>query len=58
LSKRLATIDVLVDIKDFKLENYKFSSRQIIDEKVIDLFKKFEFKSLIPEEHKSQVKNF
>jgi hypothetical protein len=51
LSKRLATIDILVDLKDFNIENYKFASKELIDEKVIDLFKKFEFKSLIPSKY-------
>jgi hypothetical protein len=40
------------------LENYSFSSKELIDEKVIELFKKFEFKSLIPEKYQTKSKNF
>jgi hypothetical protein len=51
LSKKLATIYVSVDLKNFELSNYLFSKKELINKNVIELFKKFEFKSLIPEKY-------
>ncbi len=58
LSKKLATIYVSVDLKNFELSNYLFSKKELINKNVIELFKKFEFKSLIPEKYIWEIKNF
>lgn len=58
LSKQLASINTTLELKDFNLDNHIFSSREIYNENVIDIFKRFEFKSLIPHAHKDEIKNF
>lgn len=58
LSKRLATIDTNVDIGDFSLSDFDFTSKKLINEDIISFFKKLEFKSLTPESHKDEVRNF
>ena len=47
LSKKLATIDLNVEMYKFKLEDYKFYPEQILNEKIVEFFKNFEFFSLI-----------
>lgn len=47
LSKKLATIELNVDLWDFDLENYTFKPDDLVNTDVIDFFKKYEFNSLI-----------
>jgi DNA polymerase-1 len=58
LSKQLATIDTGVDIGDFLLSDFDFTSKKLINEDSISFFKKLEFKSLIPKTHQEEVKDF
>nr|MDD3719797.1 5'-3' exonuclease H3TH domain-containing protein [Candidatus Gracilibacteria bacterium] len=51
LSKKLATIKNDVDLGKFNLEDYKFNKDTLIDDEVIELFKKYEFNSLLGKEH-------
>lgn len=51
LSKKLATIKNDVDLWKFNLEDYKFNKDTLIDDEVIELFKKYEFNSLLWKEH-------
>lgn len=73
LSKRLATIELNIDLekmyvtdhdeedgiieKGFVLDDFKFNPAEILNEEVVDFFKKYEFKSLIwdIEEEKPQT---
>lgn len=48
LSKRLATIKKDVDLWDFNLEHYKFYNESLLNDKIVELFKKYEFNSLLP----------
>lgn len=47
LSKKLATIELNVDLWNFDLENYTFKPDDLVNNDVIDFFKKYEFNSLI-----------
>lgn len=58
LSKKLASIDTQVDLWNLEIEDYFFRDKKILNDKSIALFKKFEFKSLIPTTHQDQIKNF
>lgn len=58
MSKKLASIHTDLKLENFSIENHKFKDVELINENVIWLFKKFEFKSLIPEKHKDKIKNF
>lgn len=68
LSKQLATIKKDVDLssvisakagissKDFNLEHYKFYKEALLNEKIIELFKKYEFNSLLPNQDRKVEK--
>lgn len=58
LSKKLATIKNDVELESFTLETYKFNKDSLIDEQVIELFKKYEFNSLLWVEHKKNEKTW
>ncbi len=71
LSKKLATIKFDVDLssivipakagiyKDwFNLEAYKFNKDNLVDDEVIELFKKYEFNSLLWKEHIKKEKTW
>ena len=52
LSKKLATIDLNVELNSFLLENFIFKKDGILNGEVIELFRSLEFNSLSPEEKK------
>ena len=56
LSKKLATIDKNVKLENFNLKDYKFNSEKILNEKVKNIFEKFEFFSLLKNEKKELKK--
>jgi len=58
LSKKLASIYSDLELKDFSLEEHSFMDKEILNPEAIELFKKFEFKSLIPSHHQEKIKNF
>lgn len=58
LSKQLASIYCNLELKWFDLEDHKFSDINLYNDKIIALFKEYEFKSLIPTEHQDAIKNF
>ena len=58
LSKKLASIVIDLDLPWFNLENHLFKDIKIMTDEVIEFFKKYEFKSLIPAWHKEEIKNF
>ena len=53
LSKRLATLDKNVNLENFDLELFTFKWGEILNDEVKEIFKKFEFHSLLWEEKKS-----
>lgn len=57
LSKKLATIDLWVKF-EFKLDDYKFFKDNIINNDIIDFFKKYEFNSLLWEDHREELKTW
>lgn len=58
LSKKLATIDLWVKLNKFNLENYIFDKDSILNSEVLDLFKKYEFNSLLDESNIEKMKIF
>ncbi len=56
LSKKLATLEKNVELENFNLEDYKFEKENLKNEKVLEIFEKFEFSSLIPEKIKNLKK--
>ena len=50
LSKKLATIDLDVEMPDFNIEEYQFEPKNILNSDTVELFKEFEFHSLLPQE--------
>jgi len=56
LSKKLATIELNVELDGFSLENFKFLPENYLTEEVKELFRKLEFNSLIWEEAPKQKK--
>jgi DNA polymerase-1 len=58
LSKKLATIELQVDLWDFALENYIFQPDTLINEKTRELFKRYEFFSLMWENEQKVMKKF
>lgn len=58
LSKRLAMIHTDIDLPDFNLQDHTFKSRDLLDDEAISLFRRLEFKSLLPDLHKEAVKDF
>jgi len=58
LSKKLASIYTKLELEWFDIEEHNFRSINLYNEKIIELFKKYEFKSLIPTEHQDKIKNF
>lgn len=50
LSKKLATIKKDIELDNFYLENFRFDKDTILNEKIKELFKKYEFNSLYSEE--------
>lgn len=52
LSKKLATIDKNVNLKNFFLEDYKFSKNNLLNDNSKEFFTKYEFYSLYKEEKK------
>gem|GEM_PF-1147462 len=47
LSKRLATLDCSMDLKDFHIENYVFHPEGVVNTEVEAFFEELEFHSLI-----------
>lgn len=47
LSKKLATIDLNVELENFSLDNYLFKPETFLNEEIISFFDKYEFNSLI-----------
>ncbi len=58
LSKRLATIKKDVELKDFNIENYKFFPEKLLNKKIITLFKKLEFNSLLSASEEKEFKKW
>ncbi len=60
LSKKLATIknDVLLSKDWFDLEKYKFDENNLLNDKIIELFKSYEFYSLLWENNKKEEKTW
>jgi 5'-3' exonuclease len=56
LSKKLATIEKNVELEKFDLKDYKFEKEKILNEKIKELFRNFDFNSLLPEEIKQMQK--
>lgn len=56
LSKKLATIELNVELWNFDLENYKFIPEKYLNEEVKSLFRKLEFNSFLNEEAPSLKK--
>jgi len=52
LSKSLATLKKDIDLWNFYLEDYKFHKENILNDKVKEIFKRYEFDSLYSEEKK------
>jgi hypothetical protein len=44
--------------ENFDLENYKFFPNELLSQKVIEIFKDFEFNSLIPESAQEEKKTW
>jgi len=47
LSKKLATIDLDVELKDFDIERFNFKPETFLNEEILSFFEKYEFNSLI-----------
>lgn len=47
LSKKLATIELNVELDNFEIENYLFKPDSILNQDIIEFFEKYEFNSLI-----------
>ncbi len=58
LSKKLATIKKDVDLWWFNLEHYKFYEGALLNDKIIELFKKYEFNSLLPNSERKVQKTW
>lgn len=58
LSKKLATIKKDVDLWWFNLEHYKFYEDALLNDKIIELFKKYEFNSLLPNSERKVQKTW
>lgn len=58
LSKKLATLEKNVDLWNFKLENFKFHTENILNPEIKEYFKNFEFFSLIWNEDKKELKTW
>lgn len=50
LSKKLATVELNVELIDFKLDDYKFSPENYLNDDIKNLFRELEFNSLLNEE--------
>jgi DNA polymerase-1 len=58
LSKKLATIKKDVDLWWFNLEHYKFYEDALLNDKIVELFKKYEFNSLLPNNERQVQKTW
>lgn len=59
LSKKLATVCLEAPLgENFDLQNYKFFPDNLFSQKVIEIFKDFEFNSLIPESAQEEKKTW
>ena len=58
LSKKLATLEKNIKLEDFNLDNFIFYENKLINSEIIDLFKKFEFNSLIPDNEVKKLKTW
>ncbi|MDD2486944.1 MAG: 5'-3' exonuclease H3TH domain-containing protein [Candidatus Gracilibacteria bacterium] len=58
LSKRLASIDTNVELENFEIGNFEFKNKVLLTDKTVELFKRFEFKSLVPVHLQDEIKNF
>jgi len=58
LSKKLATLEKNVELKDFDLNNYKFNSKNILNPEIVEYFRNLEFFSLIWNEEKKDLKTW
>lgn len=52
LSKKLATIELNVELNSFLLENFIFKKENILNPEIVELFRSLEFNSLVWEEKK------
>jgi len=57
LSKKLATIELNVDLPWFDIENFRFNKNILLNEEVKSFFRKYEFFSLIWETEIKNIKN-
>ena len=46
LSKKLATIELNVELDNFEIENYLFKPDSILNQDIIEFFEKYEFNLL------------
>lgn len=58
LSKKLATLKIDIEIENFDLKNYKFNKEKILNNEIIEFFKKYEFFSLLWESEQKELKTF
>lgn len=55
LSKKLATIELAVDLEDFVLDDHFFRPNTLLTDDVIELFQKYEFYSLLGAENQKNL---
>ncbi len=58
LSKKLATLELNVELDNFDIENYSFDGVSIINEEIKEFFKKYEFNSLLWETESKKLSSF
>ncbi len=58
LSKKLATIELWVELDNFELDKFIFKWDSILNTDVIEFFKKYEFNSLLWDDHTEKLLNF
>lgn len=58
LSKKLATIELAVDLWDFDIKNFCFKKSSIVNEDVVELFKKYDFNSLLSDKDRKDLDTF
>lgn len=58
ISKKLATLECEVPLEELDIESYHFHPEKIVTPQVIELFKTFEFKSLVNENESQELKKW
>jgi len=58
LSKKLATIDLWMDLNTFNLESFKFKPDTLLNDEVVEFFKEHEFNSLLWDEDVVEMKTW